>query len=98
MGRGIDRERQLQDRLESDDYWVARAAGSLGAADLVALKPGIKWLIEVKATKAGPYHGFGPKKRARLSLAAKIAGAEAWLCWWPAWGQPAWIPEKDWPR
>lgn len=96
--RGIQRERQVRDVLLSQDYWVARAAGSLGDADLVALRDGSPpLLVEVKSTAAGPFHSFGPKDRADLSFAARIAGANAVLCWWPPRKDPLWLYEKDWP-
>lgn len=96
--RGIQRERQVRDVLLSQDYWVCRAAGSLGDADLVALRDGSPpLLVEVKSTAAGPFHSFGPKCRADLSLAARIAGARAVLCWWPPRKDPLWFYEKDWP-
>lgn len=93
MSRGIDRERDLRELLEADGWWVCRAAGSLGDADLVAVKdfsigmlsephPVVR-LIEVKSTAAGPYHSFGPRDRADLLTAAVKAGAQAWLAWWP---------------
>lgn len=98
MTKGIARERQVKLKLEDDDWWVARAAGSLGDADLVALKVNQRSrLIEVKATIDGPYKSFGPEDRANLSAAAKLAGAEAWLCWWPPRGTIHWIPESEWP-
>lgn len=84
--------------LEGDDWFVARAAGSLGDADLVALKDGkVPRLIEVKSTAQGPYEHFGPKDRADLRFAAEIAGAVAELCWWPPRGKPRWIPATEWP-
>lgn len=96
--RGIQRERQVRDVLLSQDYWVCRAAGSLGDADLVALRDGSPaLLVEVKSTAAGPFHSFGPKDRADLSFAAKIAGARAVLCWWPPRKDPMWIWEESWP-
>jgi Holliday junction resolvase len=99
MARGHDRERQVQDLLEDDDWFVARAAGSLGDADLVALKDGYRArLIEVKSTKAGPFHSFGPKDRADLLFAAQVAGAVAELCWWPPRGKPVWIGSESWPK
>jgi Holliday junction resolvase len=97
--RGHNRERQVRDLLLSDDWFVTRAAGSLGDADLVALKAGERpRLIEVKSTAAGPYHGFGPKDRADLLFAAELAGADAWLCWWPPRGRPSWIHSNIWPH
>jgi Holliday junction resolvase len=96
--RGITRERQVRRLLEGEDWWVCRAAGSLGDADLVALRLGSRTrLVEVKSTAAGPYHSFGPKDRRDLILAANIAGADAWLCWWPPRGKPQWIPSWEWP-
>ena len=102
---GIARERQVRALLVNDGWWVARAAGSFGDADLVACRarsdtfnapPEVR-LIEVKATAAGPYSGFGPKDRAELIAAAKKAGAEAWLCWWPSRKKPQWLASWDWP-
>jgi len=67
-------------------------------ADVVALKEGEKpRLIESKATAAGPYAGFLPADRERLSQAAKEAGAEAWLYWHPKRKPPEWIAESQWP-
>jgi Holliday junction resolvase len=97
--RGINRERQLKALLEGDDWFVTRAAGSLGDADLVALKVGKRpMLIEVKSTASGPFHSFGPKDRADLRFAAEVAGAEAWLVWWPARRDPVWIAAHNWPE
>ena len=98
MSRGITRERQVRSLLEADDWWVCRAAGSLGDADLVAMhKHKRSRLIEVKATSKGPYHGFGPKDRADLLFACELADADAWLCWWPPRGKPVWIHSSQWP-
>lgn len=98
QNRGIHRERQLKALLEAEGWWVARAAGSLGDADLIALhahRP--PRLIEVKSTTRGPFTGFGPLDRAALLLAAAQSGAEPWLVWWPSRRQPLWIPHTDWP-
>ena len=96
--RGHDRERAVKALLEADDWFVTRAAGSLGDADLVALRVGDRpRLIEVKSTARGPYHGFGPKARADLLFAARMAGARALLCWWPPHGKPTWIDSSEWP-
>lgn len=98
MSRGITRERQVRRLLEAEDWWVARAAGSLGDADLVALKAGKRPLmVEVKSTAAGPFSHFGPKDRHDLLFAASIAGADAVLCWWPPRGKPTWIEPSAWP-
>jgi Holliday junction resolvase len=98
VSRGHDRERALKALLEGDDWLVVRAAASLGVADLVALRAGSRpRVIEVKSTSGGPYERFQPVERARLSLAAKLAGAEAWLVWWPPRTKPRWIAESEWP-
>lgn len=98
MSRGHNRERQVKALLEADDWFVTRAAGSLGDADLVALKAGkVPRLIEVKSTAQGPYEHFGPKARADLRFAAKLAGAMPLLCWWPVRAKPRWIGADEWP-
>lgn len=98
-GRGIQRERAVRDRMSSEDWLAFRAPASLGCADVIALRDGSRpRLIEVKSTAGGPYEHFGPKSRARLSLAARIAGADAFLAWWPSRGTLRWIPETEWPQ
>lgn len=98
MSRGHDRERAVKRLLEAEDYWVARAAGSLGDADLVALKDGKRPLmIEVKSSAAGPYEHFRPKDRSDIVFAAALAGADAVLAWWPPRGKLRWIPSEEWP-
>lgn len=95
--RGSTRERAVRDRLSRADWLVTRAAGSLGV-DLVALRAGNRpRLIEVKSSRQGPYEHFGPAARERLRIAARMAGAEAWLAWWPPRGQLRWIGEGEWP-
>jgi Holliday junction resolvase len=94
--------------LEDDGWFVTRAAGSLGDADLVACKPAlgsnlVPWpiaqvqIIEVKSTARGPFAGFPPGDRIAISLAAVKAGATAWLAWWPPRGELRWIAEPEWP-
>ena len=98
MSRGHDRERRLRDLLYTDGWWTARAAGSLGDADVVALRAGdTPRLIEVKSTARGPYHSFGPADRIALRAAAHKAGAEPWLVWWPPRRPPTWIHARSWP-
>jgi Holliday junction resolvase len=105
---GIARERQVRVLLNEMGYWTSRAAGSLGDADIIALRaleapepaayPGTEaLLVEVKSTAQGPYEHFGPAERAQLVAAARKAGAAAVLCWWPKRRQPVWIPEASWP-
>lgn len=96
--RGIQRERKVVDILAKQDWLAFRAPGSLGVADVIALRDGHQpLLIEVKSTAGGPYERFGPAKRKDLSFAAKLAGASAMLVWWPPRGKPQWIPESVWP-
>jgi len=97
--RGAQRERAVKAWLEDRDWWVARTAGSLGDADLVALKQGQPArLVEVKSTHRGPFHSFGPKDRADILFAAELAGCEAWLAWWPPRGQLRWFHSSEWPN
>jgi Holliday junction resolvase len=96
--RGIDRERRVAEQLLLEGWFVVRAAGSLGFCDLIALKAGHDpLLVEVKSTRQGPYERFPPADREDLVATAKIAGAEAWLCWWPSHGKPQWIHSSQWP-
>lgn len=97
MSRGIARERAVKRLLESQDWVVVRAAGSLGPIDLVALKVGrVARCIEVKSTLS-PYAHFSPAERAEMMLVASMAGATAELAWWPARGQLRWIGSDEWP-
>ena len=99
MSRGHDRERAVRRELEKDGWWTARAAGSLGDADVVALRRDqAPMLVEVKSTADGPYKTFGPADRTALLEAADRAGAVAYLAWWPPRGRLQWIPSSEWPR
>lgn len=99
MSRGIVRERQVKELLVEDGWWVARAAGSFGDADLVALKAGHRPLmVEVKTSAAGPYAHFLPRDRVEIKAAAELAGAEAWLAWHPPRGKLTWLPQSAWPE
>lgn len=51
--RGTAFERKVAAHLETDGYLVIRAAGSHGAADLIALKPGQVLFVQVKLGGAG---------------------------------------------
>lgn len=101
MSRGILRERQVRKLLDEQGYWTARAAGSLGDADVIALRCGENGcealLVEVKSDVAGPFAHFGPAARAELIAAAVKSGARPVLCWWPPHKQPKWIPVSEWP-
>lgn len=87
--------------LEADGYWTSRAAGSLGDADVIALRASVNgceaMLVEVKSTSGGPYERFGPAARAELIAAAVKSGARPVLCWWPPRKQPQWIGVTEWP-
>lgn len=95
--RGIQRERDLVNWLTEQDWWAMRAPASLGEVDVVAAKDGRLVFYEVKSTKAGPFHSFGPKDRADLRFWAGVAGAEAVLCWHPPYGERRFIPAGEWP-
>lgn len=103
MSRGIKRERQVKVILEADGWWVCRAAGSFGDADLVAIRrrenahPSCEVrLIEVKSTLT-PWSHFGPESRAELISAAVKTGATPVLAWWPKRGKLKWLPVSEWP-
>lgn len=97
-GRGAQRERAVRDLLAEQGWLVVRAAGSLGCADLLALRAGERpRLVEVKSTAGGPFEHFGPAARARLAAAAEQAGADALLAHWPPRGELRWISEQEWP-
>ncbi len=103
MSRGIRRERQVRLLLEAEGYWTIRAAGSLGDADVVALKArpdgGSDVLfVEVKSDVASPFAHFGPAARAELLEAAMRAGATPMLCWWAPRKKPLWVKAADWPK
>lgn len=101
--RGHDRERAVKRLLEEEGWFVIRAPGSLGVADLVALRgsSGEEWyrprMIEVKSTAGGPYERFGPADRAELIEAAAAAGATPELAYWPPRGKLRFIDAEDWP-
>ncbi len=98
MSRGIQRERDVRRKLADEDWLAFRAPASLGCADVIALRAGSRpRLVEVKSTAQGPYEHFGPADRERLRLAAKMAGADAFLAWWPPRGKLVWIPAAEWP-
>jgi Holliday junction resolvase len=103
---GRARERQVAKKL-TEDGWEVIKGTTYGHADLWAASPlthddGTSsctlWLIEVKSTAGGPYERFGPADRADLLAAAKRAGGEPVLIWWPPHGQMRIIHASDWPH
>ena len=81
-----------------EDGWVAmRAPASLGVFDVIAVKDGRIRLIEVKSTTRSAWSGFLPTDRKALLDAARIAGGEAELCWWPKRAKPTFLTPADWP-
>lgn len=99
MSRGHDRERRVRDWFSSRDWLAFRAPASLGVADVIALKDGYRpQLVEVKSTAQGPWEHFGPKDREDLIFAARMAGADAVLAYWPPRGKLRFIDETEWPR
>jgi Holliday junction resolvase len=46
--KGARREREARDYLRSCGYYVVKAGGSKGAADLVAVRPGVVLFVQVK--------------------------------------------------
>jgi Holliday junction resolvase len=97
--KGAHKERASRDLLRSDGWHVTKAGGSLGAADLVALKAGERpMLVQVKATARGPFHSFGPAERQELLDTAKQAGAVPILAWWKPRARALELIESfDWP-
>jgi Holliday junction resolvase len=96
--RGRAREREVKKKLEAEGFFVIKAGGSFGEADLVALKAGQRgMMIEVKSTTAGPFHSFGPEKREALYAAAEKAGLEPFLVFWPPRKELKYIGWKSWP-
>lgn len=96
--RGISRERDVVKLLAKDGWFAMRSPASLGAADVIALKAGERpRFIEVKANHGPPYMNFRRPAREILRLLAEQAGADAYLCHWPAHLPPKWIPADHWP-
>jgi Holliday junction resolvase len=73
--RGVYFERQTRRALEDNGWVVVRAAGSLGPADVVALRNGMTpLLLSCKVSKR-----IGPGERMALIIAAEAAGARPLL-------------------
>lgn len=65
---GASHERRTQARWEKDGYWVIRAAGSHGLADLVAHEPhGDRWVL-IQC-------GLGRKSKAEKQALIELAKA-----------------------
>ncbi len=95
--RGSKRERQVRDWLTERDWVVIHTRPGTNFCDVVALKLGERTrFVEVKSTLK-PWDHFRPEDRADLLAVAKLAGAEAWLAWWPPWGQLQWLHSSEWP-
>lgn len=73
--RGRVRELLTRRTLEEADYFVIRSHLSRGPADLVALKPGVVLLVQVRTG----IHGLAPVERYALWMAAQKAGGLAIL-------------------
>lgn len=98
MKDGAKRERQVKKLLEDEGWYVVKAGGSLGCADLVALKANhAPRLLQVKGDERSPWTHMGPEARLQLRVTARAAGADAEVVWWPSRKQPVWIPSSDWP-
>jgi Holliday junction resolvase-like predicted endonuclease len=97
--RGSQREHQVCHELRQRGYFCVRSAGSHGPVDVVALRNGGGWLVQVKSDSKdyGPFNNFGPKEREELRAAAAAAGLPPMLLWWPPYGSLTWIPETSWP-
>lgn len=96
--RGHQRERDLVHHLRENNWFAMRAPASLGVADVIAMRDGDRpRMYEVKSTRHGPYAGFPPADRERLRVAAKMAGADCFLCWHPPHGKRHFIGPDEWP-
>lgn len=97
---GASFERLTADLFEADGYVVFRSAGSLGAADLAALRAGSDpLLIQVKYARKTPWSAFAPAERRALLRDAAKAGARAIYCYW-AFGTSRLqiFPSEEWPE
>jgi Holliday junction resolvase len=78
--RGDYFERQTRDALRAHGWVVVRAAGSLGPADIVALRGDKKpLLVSCKVTRRDERPRISPAERLALVEAAEQAGARALL-------------------
>ena len=104
---GTRREYMERDFWREQGWYAIRTHDDDSACDVIAARPdgGMAhlMLIEVKANRAGgAFHNFRPEDRRRLLEAAELAGAEAYLSWWPPHGgglaSRRFIPARDWPK
>ena len=105
--RGNARENAVARLLRDEGWIVGSMRHSEGGGDLIAAKNagmlavdmGVAEvrLVEVKSTSQGPWEHFGPRDRELLRDYAKVAGASAWLAWWPPRKKIRWIPSEEWP-
>ena len=78
---GADLERAAKKLLEDNGYYVVRSAGSKGAADLAALKPGEVLLVQCKTD------GYlDPAERVTFRKLALSVGAVCLVGWWERTG------------
>lgn len=98
--RGHQRERDRVNWYREEGWFAMRAPASLGEVDVFAMKEGERVRFEeLKSNKdGGPYKNFGPKDRAELGAMARLAGADAYLVYWPPRKPPQVIPESEWPE
>jgi Holliday junction resolvase len=82
--RGATFERSVAAKLAADGYWVARAAGSHGKADIVGLKRGQVLLVQCKLSGPG---GVSPAEWNELYAIAEQVGAIALVAHKPARGR-----------
>lgn len=95
---GTLREHKVRDWFLERDWWVCRAAGSMGDADLVVMKDGHRpKMVEVKGNAGSPYMHFRAKDRAEILFAARLAGADAVLAHWPPRGKLRFYEPEEWP-
>ncbi len=99
--RGSKRERQVRDWLTERDWVVIHTRPGTNFCDVVAIKSlggrTMVRFVEVKSTAGGPYEHFRKPDRLDLLAVAELAGAEAWLAWWPPRGELRWIHSNEWP-
>jgi Holliday junction resolvase len=104
---GHQRERMVADVLREEGWQVFRSAGSFGVCDLIALRESSTaaygrpraeaLMVEVKGTARSPWVAWGPHERHELREAARLAGAQPVLAWWPPNGSLHWFAEAEWP-